>query len=380
MTGFEFPSLYGAGLLTFASPCVLPLIPMYLATLSGAAVSGLQTQRRSRLLWSAVGFSLGLTLVFVGLGMAATMLGRSLLQHREVLLQIAGVLVVLFGLKFLGIVRIPALESEVRPLLGRLGGRGFFGGVLLGAGFALGWSPCIGPVLGSVLTFAATQASSPTQGMAFLAVYAAGVSTPLLMLALLASRLTPLLGKLKRRMPLFEKLTGAAMLVVGALLFTNSLSLLSPSVDAVGEGEASHADVAVCDGTSPCELPEAGLDDSTSAPEPVFQGPVMIEFLSKDCPVCQRMTPVVAAAEKLCAHEGTATKRIYVDKAAGRRAASAAGVRGVPTFVFLDSRGTEVARLIGEQSLEALVRAREATVGANCAKLGSSVETQSPPI
>lgn len=364
MNPFELPALYGAGLLTFVSPCVLPLVPLYLATLTGASVTAVNAQGRARLLLASAGFAAGLSAVFVLMGLAATAFGRLLVEHRPAMLHWAGLLVVLMGLKFLGVVRVPWLEGESRPWLRRVGGRGFSGGVLLGAGFALGWSPCIGPVLGGVLTWTATSASNAAEGALFLGAYALGLSTPLLLLALVASRMGPLLSFLKARLGVMEKVTGALLVGVGVLLTTDSLGALMPAEDTGPSTQAVAAEAAVCSGTGPCAIEGAPSDAVAHA---LPSGPAMVEFVSRSCPVCQRMAPVVAAAEKTCEDQATKTARIYVDDAQGRKTAADLGVRGVPTFVFFDARNVEVARLVGEQSLPSLTQAMEVTVGANCA-------------
>ena len=179
-------AIFGAGVLTFASPCVLPLIPAYLAAMTGGPMQGAPT---SRLVARAAAFSGGLALVFVSLGALASSVGASLLEHRTALLAISGALMVAFGLRALGVLRIRAMDVDARPALHRLGAASSLAGAFVfGAAFALGWSPCIGPVLATVLTFAATHADTPWKGGAYLLVYAAGISAPLLGVAFGASR------------------------------------------------------------------------------------------------------------------------------------------------------------------------------------------------
>jgi cytochrome c-type biogenesis protein len=222
--------IFVAGLLTFASPCVLPLVPVYLSVLAGASVDDLKAGvRTARAVRAALAFALGLTLVFVGLGLAASSIGSALLAHRTLLLQVGGLLVLLFGLKALGVLRVPWLERDVRPMLSRhRGGASLVSAFVFGAAFALGWTPCIGPVLGSVLTYAASQSTSSLAGAGYLGAYAAGLSLPLLGVAALA----PLALRWHRRLlPHLRKLevaTGVLLIGVGLLLNTDSLDLVIP--------------------------------------------------------------------------------------------------------------------------------------------------------
>ena len=150
---YSLPALFLAGLLTFLSPCVLPLVPVYLAMLAGASAVALQEGgNRGRLLLATLAFSLGLATVFVVLGLAASAVGRTLSGHRLLVVQLAGLAVFLAGLKLMGLVHVPWLDREARPWLASVRkGSGLLWPLLLGGAFALGWSPCVGPVLGSVL-------------------------------------------------------------------------------------------------------------------------------------------------------------------------------------------------------------------------------------
>lgn len=377
MTSFDLPALYGAGLLTFLSPCVLPLAPLYLGLLTGASVNQLKGEGKGRLLLSAAGFSAGLTLVFVAMGLAATSFGRLLVGHREGLAQAAGFVIILFGLKSLGVISIPWLDRDSRPWLEKAKGRGLLGGLALGAGFALGWSPCIGPVLGSVLTFTAGRSAHPLDGALYLFVYALGLATPLLLLAGLASRAMVWLSKVKPHLGKFEKVSGALLVAMGLLIATDALPLLQPAV-AAPEPTTQLADNGVCTGDHPegCAFDLSGVELTGDVPR--VDGPALVEFVSRTCPICQRMLPVVASADSACKGMGVKTVKIEVDTAEGKKLAASMGVRGVPTFVFVDGVGSEVARLVGEQSLESLEQAMEVTVGAQCPRF-RPLQEKTPP-
>jgi len=388
---FDLLGIFVAGLLTFASPCVLPLVPVYLSVLAEASVDDLKGGMRAmHALRAALAFSLGLAVVFVVLGLAASAVGSALVAHRTLLLQLGGLVVMLFGLKALGLLRVPWLERDVRPLLGRVGeGSSLVSALVLGAAFALGWTPCVGPVLGSVLTYAASQRAGLVAGAVDLGVFAAGVTLPLIVIAAFAplalhwhSRLLPHLRKL-------EVATGVLLVAVGLLLNTDHLDWVVPSAAAgidttlaapsatqpdaqFGEGGAQTSVAARSGG---CGLsyghpatPPSAADELRPAPDPLAAstGLRLVEFISRTCPVCQRMVPVLQAAERDCAGAGIAIIRVDVGSDPGLAAARRFGVRGVPTFVFLDPAGAEVARLVGEQPLEALEQSMAVLTGGRC--------------
>jgi cytochrome c-type biogenesis protein len=370
---FDLPGLFAAGLLTFLSPCVLPLAPIYLGLLAGASVDEVRRGARpGRLVASAAAFSLGLGAVFVALGLAATAAGRVLAEHREILLRVGGVTVLLFGLKFLGVLRIPFLDRESRPLLERLRlGGSLPSAFLFGAAFGLGWTPCIGPVLGAVLTFAASAAASPAEGALYLGTYAAGLTAPLLLLSTAAPRALALLDRAKRHLRKMEVATGLLLVATGALLFSDRLSLLVPEA-------APAASAATCPtGTAAtCAVPAAAPAAREGAPpapdleailaEAADPRPKVVELVSRACPVCARMEPVVARAKERCAGRSLAIEQRYVEEPPGAELARRHAVRGVPTFLLLDEDGREVSRLVGEQPLAALEGAMRDLTDGRC--------------
>ncbi|MEM7075738.1 MAG: cytochrome c biogenesis protein CcdA [Pseudomonadota bacterium] len=216
-----------AGLFSFLSPCVLPIVPPYLAYMSGVTVSDLQDrdQARNPAIWPAVFFVLGLSTVFLLLGIAASAAGRAILQYQGVLNTVAGITVMVFGAHFLGIFRIPLLDREARMDVGDRGGSSF-GAYVLGLAFAFGWTPCIGPQLGAILSLAATEASV-TRGTLLLAVYAAGLGVPFLLCALYLPRLGGLMAWMKRHMDRIERIMGLLLWTVGLLMLTGGFAAFS---------------------------------------------------------------------------------------------------------------------------------------------------------
>jgi cytochrome c-type biogenesis protein len=330
---------FAAGLLTFASPCVLPLVPVYLSLLAG---SGDEGRRRAPVL-AAVGFCAGLSAVFVALGLVASSVAGLLHEHRSALLIAGGLVIVLFGAKLLGLLRLPLFNREVRPLFQRvpaLGGP--LGGFVLGAAFGLGWTPCVGPVLGAVLTFAAS-AGSPDEAAAYLAAYALGLSLPLVVASFAAPLAARLLARVRRFTPIAERATGALMIALGVLLATDQLGVLSPDAAPTTEALA-------------CKAEGCGVELGEGEGASLEGEPRMVVFTSASCTVCARMHPVIAEAERSCAAPPGAVQRIDIGEGRGVALARRYGVRAVPTFLSVDARGEEVARLVGEQDVAALGR------------------------
>ena len=212
-----------AGGLSFLSPCVLPIVPPYLAYMSGLSMAEMRAgQGRLRLLLPALFFVLGLSTVFLILGAAASALGVLFLQYQQVLAKASGVFVILLGLHFLGIFRIPLLDREARIEAGDHGGSAF-GAYLLGLAFAFGWTPCIGPQLGAILSLAAGE-GNVARGTILLAVYALGLGLPFLLAAVFIERAMGVMTRLKRHMRLIERLMGGLLIAVGLALVTGALS------------------------------------------------------------------------------------------------------------------------------------------------------------
>lgn len=216
-----------AGLISFLSPCVLPIVPPYLAYMSGLSVADLQsgTAPRNRALIPALFFVLGLSTVFLFLGFTASAIGSLFLQYQGWFNTIAGLLVMLFGLHFLGILRIPLLSQEARLDAGDQGGTAF-GAYVLGLAFAFGWTPCIGPQLGAILSLAASEASL-ARGTTLLGVYALGLGIPFLLVAAFLPRLGGLMGWMKRHMEVIERIMGLLLWTVGLLMLTGGFAAFS---------------------------------------------------------------------------------------------------------------------------------------------------------
>ncbi|HEX2952707.1 MAG TPA: cytochrome c biogenesis protein CcdA [Bacillota bacterium] len=215
-----------AGLLSFLSPCILPLAPGYLGIMAGSTVSDIKngTVSRKRIILAALYFVLGFSLIFVLLGLTSSFLGQLLMSHRQRLVQIGGVIVILFGLHQTGLLPIQFLYKEKKFRINRP--EGYIGSFLLGIAFAIGWTPCIGPILGSILTLAGSQGDL-SQGVLLLSMYSMGLAFPFILLALAFERITLYLSRFKPMMKYLEWASGLLLIVMGILLLTNNLALIS---------------------------------------------------------------------------------------------------------------------------------------------------------
>lgn len=358
--------LFTAGLLTFASPCVLPMLPLYVSVLGGAHGSAGESAHARRLRLAGLGFALGLSLIFVALGMGASALAASLAAHRRALLFGAGALMIVLGIKLLGLIRIPWLEREARPLLDRVpGSGGFLGGFLFGAAFGVGWTPCVGPVLGAALTYAASTGASPLHAGTQLGAYALGLSAPLVAAAFAAPTVLAWTRRLRAHTLLLQRGTGALLILAGGLLAGDRLDLLVPSAAADAPTAAAK----------PCDAPGAASCSAPDVPEggPIGEAPRgmprLLEFTSDHCPVCAKMAPLLAQIERACAPAAGTVLRVDADDPRGKALMARYGVRLLPTFISVDSEGDEVERIVGEQTRERLALALGDVRGDACPAL-----------
>jgi cytochrome c-type biogenesis protein len=345
-----FFALYGAGLATFLSPCVLPLLPSYLAVLAGAEASGGARPWRAGL-----GFAFGLSVVFVVLGLGASALAHALSAHRQALMIAVGSLMVLFGAKLVGVLGFPLLDRDARPLLLRVPSPGgFWGGLLFGVAFSLGWTPCVGPLLGATLSYAASHSASPLHAAAQLAVYALGLSTPLIAATFAAARVLNSARGLRGLMLPTQRIAGVALVGVGLLVATDRIGLLSPTASAAKvSASGSRPDHCEESETKACSFAEILAEGENDAALAIPLGrPHLVEFVSDHCTVCARMAPVVQRLERACTQGDGSVVHVNVESSGGRALAQRFNVHAVPTFLQLDAEGEEVERVIGEQTHE----------------------------
>ncbi len=218
------------GLLSFISPCVLPIVPGYLSFISGVSFDEMQrtdnrASIRKKILLNALFFIFGFSIVFIALGASATVIGQFLHEQINIISKIAGVIIVIFGLHMIGVFKIPFLNYEKRF---HTEGKklSLFGAFIVGLAFAFGWTPCIGPILAAILAIASQQ-ETVGQGMVLLTFYSLGLGIPFLVTGLSITIFFNVFNKFKRHLHKVEVVGGILLVLVGVLIFTNSLTILS---------------------------------------------------------------------------------------------------------------------------------------------------------
>ncbi len=219
---------FTAGILSFLSPCVLPLIPSYITFITGMGFEDVTRSRRTTLVHALL-FVLGFSLIFVALGIGATALGSLLLAYRDWISRVGGVLVIIFGLYMLGVLRIGAMAKDTRVHLSDKP-VGYLGTVLVGIAFGAGWTPCIGPILGAILTYA-SMSDDLSQSMLLLATYSLGLAVPFLVSALAIERFLGAFQKFRRHLGTVNKISGVLLIIVGVLMLTNWFTVLAGYLD-----------------------------------------------------------------------------------------------------------------------------------------------------
>ena len=234
MLEFATPTIglaFFAGLASFLSPCVFALVPAYVGYLSGRSVNAIGSDEKANswvTLSHGVAFVLGFSIVFILIGILASYLGAALADITQILVRFGGVVVVFFGLHMLGIINIKFLNYDVRPEFSADRKRGYVSSGLMGVFFSAGWAPCVGPVLGTILTFSFNQ-GSPVVGATLLTAYSAGLAIPFLIAATQIGWVTTILRKYGKVMMIAEKTMGVLLLVLGVLLFSGQFeTLLAP--------------------------------------------------------------------------------------------------------------------------------------------------------
>jgi cytochrome c-type biogenesis protein len=229
MTSLPLPlAVFVAGLISFLSPCVLPLVPGYVSLISGVGVEQLKLKEGElfrKVMLNSAAFIVGFSIVFITLGAISTEVGQVLAQYKSLLARIAGVVIILFGLHLTGIFQIKALLADTR-LHSLKGGSSAWGAFVIGFAFAFGWTPCVGPILAVVLGFAAAQ-DTVWKGIFLLAIYSAGLAVPFLLTSLGIERFLKFYNRFKFHMHAVEVASGVLLIALGILLVMGRFALIS---------------------------------------------------------------------------------------------------------------------------------------------------------
>jgi cytochrome c-type biogenesis protein len=229
MTSFPLPiAAFLAGLISFLSPYVLPLVPGYVSLISGTGVEELKSQDARvlrKLMLNSAAFILGFSVVFITLGAISTEVGQLLARYKSLLAQVAGVVIILFGLHLTGLLRINALYADKR-LHNVKGGSSTLGAFAIGFAFAFGWTPCVGPILAVILGFAAAQ-NSLIKGILLLAIYSLGLAVPFLLTSLGIERFLKFYGRFRAHMHAVEVASGGLLIALGVLLVLGRFTIIS---------------------------------------------------------------------------------------------------------------------------------------------------------
>ncbi|MGV6840648.1 MAG: cytochrome c biogenesis CcdA family protein [Planktomarina sp.] len=221
-----------AGVLSFLSPCILPIVPFYLSYLAGVSMNQISADAkiskevRIRAVLAAICFALGIITIFVALGATATIFGGMVREYFDVLRWIAAAIIIAMGLHFMGIIRIGFLYRQFRADAGNTSNVGFVGAYVIGLAFAFGWTPCVGPVLAAILFTAAGQ-DTAGQGAMLLLTYGIGMTLPFIIAALFIGPFMSWMSRFRKHMGLIEKIMGALLILFGILIATNSINIIA---------------------------------------------------------------------------------------------------------------------------------------------------------
>ena len=228
MGNISLITAFGAGILSFISPCVLPIVPGYLSFISGVSIDELKGKKSNainRVFFNSLFFVLGFSAVFISLGASATFISSFLNNYMHIIGKIAGALIIILGLHYIGLFKIKWLNYEKRFHVGSKQ-LGMLGSFFIGFAFAFGWTPCIGPILATILAMAAAE-ETVWHGILLLSFYSAGLALPFLLTALAFNAFLSISSRIKKHFRLVEIVGGVFLIIVGFLIFTDSLMYLS---------------------------------------------------------------------------------------------------------------------------------------------------------
>ncbi|MBC7690224.1 MAG: sulfite exporter TauE/SafE family protein [Methylotenera sp.] len=365
--------LFGSGLATFLSPCVLPMAPILVASWSTSSAS------KSGRLFSTLWFTLGFTLTFVLLGLSASAMSGYLAPAKPLLFAFGGVILALFALRMIGIIQGTASFAWLQktfqlPDYSRKAPSGL-AALTFGLIFGLSWTPCVGPVLGAFLTYVASKQSTPLQSALMLFVFSLGISLPLLALAVASEHLKPLLDRLRGWIPKIEYAMGAGLLIF-------SITLLNQARIAFAEPNTAWSTAANTASNTPLG-PVTAHDQKRQEITLGARTPGhsrMVFFHSENCPICRAMENYLPEFEKSCASSAFDFSKVDVDLNENRTAAERFQIRAVPALSIFNDEGQEIVHLVGYLTEGRLREATRTLSGLLCQETQTKLPLDAPLI
>jgi cytochrome c-type biogenesis protein len=224
-TNVSFFVAFGAGILSFFSPCILPLIPVYFMYITGTTMESQLFNHKKIVLSRTLGFVIGFTIIFILMGATATFLGKIFIQNKDIFSKISGLLIIIFGLNMMGIIKIALLQMEKKASVPQTA-TSWFSSILVGMAFAAGWTPCFGPVLASILIFAGGS-ETMLKGILLLLTYSLGMAIPFIITALSINYFRKFMKKSRKYLIYIPKISGAIMIIFGLLVFFDKVVSIS---------------------------------------------------------------------------------------------------------------------------------------------------------
>jgi cytochrome c-type biogenesis protein len=330
MEGMTYFYMYFAGFLSFFSPCILPIIPVYFSILSGTG----------KLIYKALLFCFGFSLIFALMGGGAGILGTFIQANRASVNIVAGFIIMLLGLKFLNLIQIPMLDRSYSISGERFRTRfEFLNAFIIGLLFAVTWSPCIGAILGGILTYISASGKGAVDGAIKLFLYGVGISTPLIVSVFFYTKLQNFYRNSPYFFDMVKKLLGFILLIFAFSLLYHVVTISKNSQK------------------------QLGAIDKVMLPEKL---PLFVSFNSATCEDCKTMEPVIAKLKSSCGGKVVDFRTVDMDDSQYEYLSYQEGIFGSPTYILVDSSGKEKQRLFGVLALEELDKNIKILTGNSC--------------